>query len=89
MIPSILAEKSLLESGIVAQPDRLIYNYFAYPGSLCLLPCGKLTAVFVAKKMQGPDECLRADSTDGGLTWSPPETLFGGTVISDSKQAMD
>ena len=89
MNSSILAEPALFESGIVAQPDRLIYNYFAYPGSLCFLPCGKLTAVFVAKKMQGPDECLRVDSTDGGLTWSPPETLFGGTVISDSQQAMD
>lgn len=89
MKSSTLAEPVLFESGFAAQPDRVVYNYFAYPGSLRLLPCGKLTAVFVAKKMQGPDECLRIDSTDGGLTWSSPETLFGGPVISDSQQALD
>lgn len=89
MNPTLCTERALFESGIAAQPDRETYSYFAYPSSLLLLPCGKLTAVFVAKKMVGPDECVSISSTDGGHTWGEPQTLFGGPVLSPSNQILD
>lgn len=82
-------DSPLFESGIVAQPDRLTYKYFAYPGSLLLLPCGKLMAVFTAKKMVGPDEAVSVHSYDNGQTWSTPQTLFGGDALSAASSDLD
>lgn len=89
MNSSISPTLDYLEAGTAAEPDRVVYNYFAYPGSLCLLPSGKLLAVFTAKKMQGPDESVGIYSEDDGKSWSPPQTLFGGPVLSPTTTDLD
>ncbi|HVF10507.1 MAG TPA: sialidase family protein [Abditibacteriaceae bacterium] len=74
----------LFETGIAAQPDGVLYKHFSYPGSVCLLPTGKLLAVFTGQNVHGPHEAVGAYSADGGTTWSSPVTLFGGSALSDA-----
>jgi hypothetical protein len=89
MQPSNTPTEPSFETGFAAQPDGVIYSYFAYPGSVQYLPCGKLLAVFTAKKVNGPDEALGVYSLDGGKTWSPPQPLFGGPTLSLTSTDLD
>lgn len=83
-IMSAHMQASLYESGIAAQPDGVVDQHYCYPGSLVLLPAGKLMAVFTAQCKAGPSRAVGIYSADGGRTWSPPVTLFGGPELCDS-----
>lgn len=79
---SIPPDNFRFETTIAAEPNRPADDYYAWPGSLCLLPTGRLLAVFTAKKLQMPDEAVGVFSDDGGQSWSPVQTLFGGPELS-------
>lgn len=79
----------LLETNIAAMPDGHNYQSFAYPGSVCLLPTGKLLATFTGMRPNGPGESVGVYSSDGGKTWSAPVTLLGGPTLSDASSALD
>jgi len=76
----------LFEQSVAAYPDGVIYKDFAWPGSLALLPGGKLLAAFNSYRMKADGflipEALGIYSDDGGRTWEAPQMLFGGEGLS-------
>ena len=68
----------------VAQPDGTAFSGFAYPGSVVVLPTGKLLATFTGLRPHGPHQAVGAYSGDGGRTWSAVVTLFGGDRLGSS-----
>ena len=74
---------SQIESAIVARPDGQAFAGFAFPGSVVVLPTGKLLATFTGLQPRGPHRAMGAYSDDGGRTWGAPGVLFGGDQLGD------
>jgi len=73
-----ITDSLLGESFPVAAPDGGDYTGFAFPGSVVVLPSGKLLAVFTGIRGRGPHRGVGCYSADGGKSWSAPVVLFGG-----------
>ena len=71
------SETLLGEHFLVAEPHDG-YSGFAFPGSVVVLPTGKLLAVFAGLRGQGANRGVGCYSADDGRTWSAPVVLFGG-----------
>jgi len=74
---SALSQPLLGEHFLVAEPFGE-YTGFAYPGSVVVLPGGKVLAVFTGIRGRGPHRGVGCYSRDGGKSWSAPAVLFGG-----------
>ena len=72
------------EHVLVAEPDGTAFSGFAYPGSVVVLPTGKLLATFMGRRPHGPHQAVGTYSEDGGRTWSAVVTLFGGDRLGSS-----
>lgn len=81
------SEPLLGEHFLVAAPHDE-YSGFAFPGSVVVLPGGKLLAVFTGLRERGPHLGVGCYSADGGKSWSEPVVLFGGdTPGSDAGES--
>lgn len=72
------------EYSLVAEPDGHVFSGFAYPGSVVVLPSGRLLATFTGRRVHPPHRAVGAYSDDGGRTWSTVVTLLGGDQPGDS-----
>ena len=75
---------TLGETVVVARPDGVDFTGLAYPGSVVVLPTGRLLVCFTGVRKGSPNRAVGAYSDDGGRTWSGVVTLFGGSQFSSS-----
>lgn len=73
-----------VETSMAALPDSVNYRGFAYPGSVVVLPSGKLLTVCTGHRQDAPCYAVGMYSADGGRTWAAPCVLFGGDQLSAS-----
>lgn len=82
-MPNNLSTNQVQTSTVAARPGY----HFAWPCSMALLPTGKLLTVFNTMTPEWEWKSCGCYSADGGITWSAPVDLAGGSVQAENPEA--